>query len=69
MDAVTHKTCGPDERRNQVSQRQQENTAQHLSVVEHAYRRVKNAHGRPKVNSNPAYPQRRASRMVRDQRS
>jgi hypothetical protein len=30
---------------------------------------VSNAHGRPKVKSRPAYPQRRASRMVRDQRS
>jgi hypothetical protein len=38
VDAVTHKTCAPHERRNQVSQWQQENTAQHLSVVEHAYR-------------------------------
>jgi len=38
VDTVAHETCGPDERRHQVSQWQQENIADCLSVVEHAYR-------------------------------
>src|SRR5260370_40140983 len=38
VDAIAHKTCSPDERRNQISQGQQDNVAEGLSVVEHDLR-------------------------------
>ena len=41
----------------------------HAHAAPRAATSVSNAQGRPKVKSSPAYPQRRASRMVRDQRS
>src|ERR1700687_5793881 len=38
VDAIAHKTCSPDERRNQISQGQQDHVAECLSVVEHNLR-------------------------------
>jgi hypothetical protein len=43
VDAVAHETCGPDNGRDQVSQGQQENVAEYLTIVdltiiEHAHR-------------------------------
>src|SRR5580693_8381880 len=38
VDAIAHKTCSPDHRRNQISQGQQDNVAECLSVVEHTLR-------------------------------
>ena len=38
MDAIPHKTRGPNERRDQISQGQQDNVAERLSVMEHDLR-------------------------------
>src|ERR1700674_1338729 len=48
VNAIPHETCGPDERRNEISQRKQENVTRKLIVIEHDNRCDKaygHAHG------------------------
>src|ERR1039458_4741030 len=60
VDAVAHKACGPDERRDQVSQGQQENIAETLAVVEHE-RRSDEPDGQPRGERHPKqYPRPRS---------
>src|SRR5258707_5533321 len=69
MDAVAHKTCGPDKRRNEISQRKQENVTKKLIVIEHDNRSDK-AYGHAQSESQHEQcppPCRPASRQQRHQ--